>query len=59
MRKLHQVCLSILLISLAVSAASAQSFRVQCPIGTVTLTFLHEYTRFENNARDYPPRGGD
>src|SRR6267154_636783 len=36
MRKLHQVCLVMLLISLAAGAASAQSFRVQCPTSTVT-----------------------
>src|SRR3979490_340677 len=36
MRKLHQVCLVVLLISLAAGAASAQSFRVQCPNSTVT-----------------------
>ena len=36
MRKLYQVCLVMLLISLAAGAASAQSFRVQCPNSTVT-----------------------
>jgi len=36
MRKLHQVCLLILLISLAAGVASAQSFRVQCPDSTIT-----------------------
>src|SRR5712671_2115026 len=36
MRKLHQVCLVMLLISLAAGAASAQSFRVQCPTSTIT-----------------------
>src|SRR3977135_1324277 len=36
MRKLYQVCLVMLLISLAAGAASAQSFRVQCPTSTVT-----------------------
>ena len=36
MRKLRQVCFLTLLISLAAVAASAQSFRVQCPTSTVT-----------------------
>src|SRR3981189_1628812 len=36
MRKLYQVCLVMLLISLAAGAASAQSFRVQCPTSTIT-----------------------
>src|SRR6266853_4601227 len=36
MRKLHQVCFLILLISLAAGVASAQSFRVQCPTSTIT-----------------------
>jgi FtsP/CotA-like multicopper oxidase with cupredoxin domain len=36
MRKLHQVCLLMLLISLAAGVASAQSFRVQCPTSTIT-----------------------
>jgi Multicopper oxidase len=36
MRKLSQVWLPILLVCLATVAASAQSFRVQCPTSTVT-----------------------
>jgi hypothetical protein len=36
MRKLSQVCLSVLLVSLGSVAASAQSFRVQCPTSTIT-----------------------
>ena len=36
MRKLYQICLLLLLISLAAGAASAQSFRVQCPPSTIT-----------------------
>jgi FtsP/CotA-like multicopper oxidase with cupredoxin domain len=34
MRKLHPVCLSLLLVCLATIAASAQSFKVQCPTST-------------------------
>ena len=45
MRKLHQVCLVMLLISLAAGAASAQSFRVQCPTSTIT----HPATLHDNN----------
>src|ERR1700681_2630805 len=37
MKKLCQVCLSVLLIGVAAGVASAQSFRVQCP----TATTLH------------------
>src|SRR6202171_2093122 len=37
MKKLCQVCLSVLLMGLAAGVASAQSFRVQCP----TATTLH------------------
>jgi FtsP/CotA-like multicopper oxidase with cupredoxin domain len=36
MKKLFQVCVSLLLGSLAAGAASAQSFRVQCPTSTIT-----------------------
>ena len=36
MRKAHQVWLPILLVCLATTAASAQSFRVQCPTSTIT-----------------------
>ncbi len=36
MRKPYQVCLLMLLISLAAGVASAQSFRVQCPPSTLT-----------------------
>jgi FtsP/CotA-like multicopper oxidase with cupredoxin domain len=36
MRKLHQVCFLILLMSVAAGVASAQSFRVQCPTSTIT-----------------------
>ena len=36
MRKLHQICLSISLVCVAIGAASAQSFRVQCPTSTIT-----------------------
>jgi FtsP/CotA-like multicopper oxidase with cupredoxin domain len=36
MRKPYQVWLPILLVCLATVAASAQSFRVQCPISTIT-----------------------
>ena len=46
MRKLHQVCLVMLLISLAAGAASAQSFRVQCPNSTIT----HPATLHDNNS---------
>ncbi len=28
------------------------------PIGTANVAFLHEFTRFENLARDYVPSGG-
>jgi FtsP/CotA-like multicopper oxidase with cupredoxin domain len=35
-RKLHQVCLLTLVVSLGTVAAQAQSFRVQCPTSTVT-----------------------
>src|SRR5467141_1654331 len=45
MRKLHQVCLVMLLISLAAGAARAQSFRVQCPTSTIT----HPATLHDNN----------
>jgi hypothetical protein len=36
MRKLQQICFLLLLISFAAGAASAQSFRVQCPVTTIT-----------------------
>ncbi len=36
MKKAHQVWLPILLVCLATVAASAQSFRVQCPTSTIT-----------------------
>jgi len=36
MRKTHQVWLPILLVCFATVAASAQSFRVQCPTSTIT-----------------------
>jgi FtsP/CotA-like multicopper oxidase with cupredoxin domain len=36
MRKLSQVYLSMLLVSLGIGTASAQSFRVQCPTSTIT-----------------------
>jgi hypothetical protein len=36
MRKVYQVCLPVLLVCLATVAASAQSFRVQCPTSTIT-----------------------
>ena len=36
MRKVYQVCLPVLLVCLATVAASAQSFRVQCPSSTIT-----------------------
>jgi FtsP/CotA-like multicopper oxidase with cupredoxin domain len=36
MRKPHLVWLPILLVCLATAAANAQSFRVQCPVSTVT-----------------------
>jgi FtsP/CotA-like multicopper oxidase with cupredoxin domain len=36
MKKLFQVCVSLLLGSLAASVASAQSFQVQCPDSTIT-----------------------
>ncbi len=29
------------------------------PIGTTSLAFIHEHTRFENLAREYVPAGGD
>ncbi len=29
------------------------------PIGTANAAFIHEFTRFENLARDYVPQGGD
>ena len=29
------------------------------PIGTANVAFLHEFTRFENLAREYSPRPGD
>jgi replicative DNA helicase len=29
------------------------------PIGTANAAFIHEFTRFENLARDYVPHGGD
>src|SRR5262249_38427796 len=29
------------------------------PIGTVNAAFIHEFTRFENLARDYLPHAGD
>ena len=29
------------------------------PIGTVNAAFIHEFTRFENLARDYVPHGSD
>ena len=29
------------------------------PIGVANAAFIHEFTRFENLARDYAPRGGD
>jgi len=29
------------------------------PIGTASAAFIHEFTRFENLARDYVPQGGD
>ena len=45
MRKLYQVCLVMFLISLAAGAASAQSFRVQCPTSTIT----HPATLHDNN----------
>ena len=35
-RKLHQVCLLTLVVSLMTVVASAQSFRVQCPTSTIT-----------------------
>jgi FtsP/CotA-like multicopper oxidase with cupredoxin domain len=35
-RKLHQVCLLTLVVSLGTVAATAQSFRVQCPTSTIT-----------------------
>jgi FtsP/CotA-like multicopper oxidase with cupredoxin domain len=46
MRKLYQICLVMLLISLAAGAASAQSFRVECPTDTVT----HPAALNNNNA---------
>ena len=36
MRKLFPICLSILLVVVAIGVASAQSFRVQCPTSTIT-----------------------
>jgi FtsP/CotA-like multicopper oxidase with cupredoxin domain len=51
MRKLHQVCFLILLISLAAGVASAQSFRVQCPTSTIT-----HPTAANNNSE--PPYAG-
>jgi FtsP/CotA-like multicopper oxidase with cupredoxin domain len=45
MRKLDQVCLLILLISVAALPASAQSFRVQCPDTTIT----HPKALHDNN----------
>jgi FtsP/CotA-like multicopper oxidase with cupredoxin domain len=63
MRKLQQVCLLILLISLAARAANAQSFRVQCPTSTIThpsnLTNVNSEpayngpTTFTTNAQGY------
>jgi FtsP/CotA-like multicopper oxidase with cupredoxin domain len=35
-RKLHQICLLTLVVSLGTVAANAQSFRVQCPTSTIT-----------------------
>ncbi len=46
MKKLFQVCVSLLLGSLAAGAASAQSFRVQCPTSTIT----HPATLHDNNS---------
>ena len=45
-RKVHQVCLLALMVSLVTAAASAQSFRVQCPTSTIT----HPSTLNNNNA---------
>jgi hypothetical protein len=36
MRKLFPFCVSLLLVVVATVAASAQSFRVQCPVSTIT-----------------------
>src|SRR5436305_15096175 len=36
MKKAHQIWLPVLLVSFATVAASAQSFRVQCPTTTIT-----------------------
>ena len=36
MRKLYPICLTLLLVVVAVGTASAQSFRVQCPTSTIT-----------------------
>jgi FtsP/CotA-like multicopper oxidase with cupredoxin domain len=52
MRKPYQVWLPILLVCLATVAASAQSFRVQCPTSTIT----HPATLHDNNSE--PPYTG-
>jgi hypothetical protein len=46
MRKLHPVCLSLLLLCVAIGVASAQSFRVQCPTTTTT----HPAALHDNNS---------
>jgi hypothetical protein len=52
MRKLFAFCLSLILVVVAVGAASAQSFRVQCPTSTIT----HPSALNDNNAE--PPYNG-
>ena len=49
MRKPYQVWLPILLVSFATVAASAQSFRVQCPTSTIT----HPNTTYNNAEPTY------
>jgi FtsP/CotA-like multicopper oxidase with cupredoxin domain len=46
MKRAHQVWLPILLVCLATVAANAQSFRVQCPTGTIT----HPQALHDNNS---------